>query len=174
MNPSLYFWLSAACVAGVAVAGATPTTHKAAPHLWPSVVGLGGVVAALLAVGVVSGTLMRHVIQVMPPAVALILVGIGSPYGRAAALPTLTFWAGLMVIIWLYLLGLSRWIAGRFTAVEVALTVTIALACLAGLVGGARPTANLGRGRRAATALVFGLLQLGALWLSMQPLALLR
>ena len=171
MNPDLYAVLIAGIAAGTVVAGAGATAAPtSAPRLWPSVVGLGGLIAALLAVGWVSGTLIRHLIQVAPAALALILVAGRSSFGRAATLPILTFWAALMAVIWTFLLGLTRIIGGRFTAVEIGLTIAIAAACLAGLLGGARPTANLSRPRRIATALAFGLLQLAALWVSLQPL----
>jgi hypothetical protein len=173
MNPALYACLLGAIVAGVAIAAWT-SPRDTAPRMWPSVVGLGGLIAALLAVGIVSGTLVRHVIQVSPPGLALLLVAAGSPFARAAALPLLTFWAGLMGIIWLFLFGLARIIGGHFTIVEIVLTIVIATACMVGLFGGPRPTANLPRGRRITTAIVFGLLQLAALWISLQPLAILR
>jgi hypothetical protein len=173
MNPGLYAWLMGALALGVVIAAWTPR-RDTAPHLWPSVVGLGGVIAGLLTVGLVSGTLSRHLIQVAPAALALALAAGGSQYGRAAALPIVTFWAGLMATIWLFLLGLHQMIGGRFTAVEIALTVAVALACLTGLAGGARPTANLPPPRRAVTAVVFGALQLAAFWASMQPFASLR
>ena len=104
---ALFVLLAAAVGGGIVVAGWTPT-HLSAPRLWPGVIGLGGLIAALLAVGVVSGTLTRHLIQVAPAALALILVASGSPSGRAAALPVMTFWAALMVTIWLFLLGLHQ------------------------------------------------------------------
>lgn len=173
MNPGLYACLVGAIVAGVAIAGWT-STRETAPRLWPSVVGLSGLIAALLAVGVVSGTLGRHVIQVSPPGLALLLVATGSPFARAAALPLLTFWAALMGIIWLFLLGLTGLIAGHFTVVEILLTVAIAVSSVAGLIGGPRPTANVSPARRVATAIAFGMLQLTALWVSLQPLAILR
>ena len=173
MNTQFFVLLIVAVGAGVVVAGWTPT-RPSAPRLWPSVIGLGGLIAALLAVGVVSGTLTRHLIQVAPAALALILVGSGSPYGRAAALPILTLWAVLMGTIWLFLLGLTSIVQGRFTPIEIALTVAIAVACLIGLGAGARPTANLPGPRRAATAIASGLLQLAAFWASMQPWANLR
>lgn len=168
MNPGLYACLIAALAIGVVIAGRTPR-RETAPHLWPSVLGLGGIIGGLLAVGVEGGTPVRHLVQITPPAVALVLVLAGSPYGRAAALPIVTFWAGLMVTIWLFLLGLHRLIGGHFTGVEIALTVAIAIACLIGLRDGARPTANLARARRVAAAIGFGLLQLAALWASLQP-----
>jgi hypothetical protein len=173
MNPNLYACLIAALALGVTVAAWAPK-RETAPHHWPSVVGLGGVIAGLLAVGLVSGTLVRHLVQITPPAVVLALVIGGSPYGRPAALPILTFWGGLMIVIWLFLLGVHQMIGGRFTGGEIALTVGMAAACLVGLRGGARPTANVSRARRVAAAIAFGLLQLAALWASMQPLAILR
>jgi hypothetical protein len=116
MNPGLYACLIGALVLGVLLSGWTPR-QDTAPHLWPSVVGLGGITVGLLAVGLVSGTLVRHLVQVTPPALALALVVGGSPLGRAA--------------------GLSRT-------------------------------------RRTVTAMVFGALQLSALWVSLQPFAFLR
>jgi hypothetical protein len=170
MSPGLYACLVGGIALGVAIAAWTPR-QDTAPSAWPTVVGLGGVIAGLLAVGLVSRTLSRHLIQVTPAAVALGLMAGGSQYSRAAALPIVTFWAALMATIWLFLLGLHQMIGGRFTAVEIALTVTIAVACVAGVLGGARPTANLSRGRRIATATASGFFQLAALWASMQPFA---
>jgi hypothetical protein len=173
MNTALFVLVIAAIAAGVIVAGGTPT-RTSAPRLWPGLIGLGGLIAALLAVGVASGTLTRHLIQVAPAALALILVAGGSPYGRPAALPILTLWAGLMGAIWLFLLGLAGIVSGHFTPVEITLTVAVAAAALTGLAGGARPTANLSRPRRVATAIASGLFQLAAFLASMQPWANVR
>jgi hypothetical protein len=173
MSPELYAWLLGAIGLGAAVAGWT-ASPDAAPRRWPSLLGLGGLIAALLAVGIVSGTVMRHVIQLSPVFVAVGLVAAGSSYGRAATLPILMFWGALMLTIWRFLLGWTRIIGGHFTAGEIALTVGVAAACVAGLAGGARPTANLPVQRRVAAALAFGLLQLAALWVSMRPLPFLR
>jgi hypothetical protein len=170
MSPELYAWLGSGIAVGVAIAS-WPAAVGVAPRRWPSLVGLGGVIAALLAVGVESGTVLRHVIQLAPAIVALVLVVSHSAYGRAATLPILPFWIALMLTIWRYLFGMTRIIGGHFTSVEVVLTVGIAAACVAGLIGGPRPTANLSAWRRAATAVAFGALQLAALWASMQPFA---
>ena len=166
----LYACLIAALALGTIIAGWTPRRERA-PRLWPSVVGLGGVIAGLLAVGVVSGTLIRHLIQVTPAALALILVASGVRHGRAAAVPILTFWAVLMGAIWLFLLGVASIVRGSFTPTEIALTIVIASACLIGLTRGARPTANLSRVSRTAAATASALCQLAALWASMQPWA---
>jgi hypothetical protein len=171
MNPELYVWLAGGIAVGAAVAGLPATAPGAPPRLWPSVVGLTGLIVALLLVGIVSGTFVRHVIQLMPAFAALALVATGAPLSRSATLPILTFWLTLMVVIWLFLLGVRQVIGGRFTVAEIALTIGIAAACLAGLVGGATPTAQISRPRRAAIAGAFGLLQIAALWASLQGFA---
>lgn len=170
MNAGLFAWLIGAILVGVAIASG-PVTADDAPRRWPSLAGLGGLIVALLLVGVESGTLVRHLVQVAPAMLALVVVRLHSPFGRAATLPIVSFWLTLMLTIWCYVLGYTRIIGGRFTTVEIALTVAVALACLIGLTGGARPAANLSRPRRAATAVLFGALQLAALWVSMQPFA---
>jgi hypothetical protein len=170
MNPELYAWLIGGIVVGVATAS-WPVQSDAAPRPWPSLAGLGGLIVALLLVGAESGTMVRHLVQLTPAMLALALVLLHSPFGRAAALPILPFWLALMVTIWRYLLGFTRIIGGQFTTLEIVLTVAIALACVIGLAGGARPTASLSRAHRAVTATVFGALQLAALWASMQPFA---
>jgi hypothetical protein len=139
-----------------------------------TVIGLAGLIAPLLAVGVESGTPIRHVVQVSAAGLALLLSGLGSPIGRAAALPVLTVWLGVMGAIWLHLLGVASIIRGRFTTTEIALTIAIAAACAVGLVGGPRPTAGLSAGRRFAVGIVFAAAQLLALWASMQPAVVMR
>jgi hypothetical protein len=173
MSPELCAWLIGGITVGVAIAGG-PAAAGDAPRRWPSIAGLGGLIAALLLVGVVSGTVVRHLVQFAPAMMALALVARHSPFGRAAALPILPFWLALMLTIWRYLLGYTQSIGGHFTTAEIVLTMAIALVCAFGLAGGARPTANLPRLHRAVTAIVFGALQLGALWLSMQPFAFMR
>lgn len=172
MNPELCAWLVGGIAVGVAVAS-WPAAADVPPRRWPTLAGLGGLIGALLAVGVESGTLVRHLVQLAPATLALALVLRHSPFGRAAALPILPFWLVLMLTIWRYLFGHTQIIGGRFTPVEIALTMAIAVACAVGLTGGARPTANLSSLHRAVAALAFGALQLTALWLSMQPFAFL-
>jgi hypothetical protein len=168
MNSTFLVVAMSATLAGVIVAAWRPSTAPSTPRAWPSLVGLVGLIAALLAVGVASGTVLRHVVQVAPAAVALGLVWRGSTIGRAATLPILTFWLGLMVTIWLFLLDVVRLINGRFTTTEIILTVAIGAACAIGLRGGVRPTAGASVAWRLVVALLFAVAQLGALVLSMQ------
>ena len=64
----------------------------------------------LIAVGLVSGTLVRYLVQIAPLVVALILARWWKPaVGAWAAVALLSFWMFVTVLIWLFLLG----VAGR-------------------------------------------------------------
>jgi hypothetical protein len=134
-------------------------------------ISLTTVTVALLAVGIVSGTLVRHVIQVIPVVLALILLLRRSPAGPVAGIPILTFWLGIMIVIWLFLLRIVSVVRGHFTAIEVILTIVMGLACCVGLLATVRRSTVLPVSRRIATAVVFCILQFGAFVLSMQPFA---
>src|SRR5262245_27720716 len=109
MNWLLTAWQIGVASAGVVFAAALPRrAPRAAERDVSALASLAGLMAALLAVGVVSQTLQRHVIQIAPIVVALLLIAARSPYGAAAAAPLCTFWLGLMVNIWLFLLGVLR------------------------------------------------------------------
>lgn len=129
---------------------------------------LAGVIVALLAVGVVSHTPLRHVIQITPAAVAAIFVARAGRAARYAALPIFFFWLFIMVAIWLFLLGLARILSGHFTASEIALTMLIGVFSLLGIVAILRrPGAHLVPAILYFVA--FTALQFVGLWTSMQP-----
>ena len=69
-------------------------------------------VAGLLAVGFISGTVLRHVIQVIVPVVVAVLTVRRVEWASFAALPVFLFWFAIMTLIWLYLLGLSSIASG--------------------------------------------------------------
>jgi hypothetical protein len=85
-------------------------------------VSLVGVIIGLLAVGVVSGTPVRHIIQTLPAALALALVMQRIPWSAYAALPIFVFWLLIMGAIWLFLFDLARIVTGHFSSAEVAAT----------------------------------------------------
>src|SRR5262245_59267230 len=94
------------------------------------------VVAALLAVGVVSHTPIRHAIQVAP-GVLLLAAGLHRrAWVSSAAMAVFAFWLLIMSLIWLYLLGIARIVTGTFTPVEAGLTLVIGTASLVGLIAG--------------------------------------
>jgi hypothetical protein len=127
------------------------------------------VLVALLLVGLVSGTIIRHAVQVLPVLVASLAVVVRPAWSRFAAIPVFAFWLFIMLLIWLYLLGLASVVSGQFTPAEVGLTVVIGLACVVGLAASARKTTRSNWWAGVAAFLIFGALQVGAMWLSLQP-----
>ena len=130
---------------------------------------LAAVIVALLLVGVVSHTPVRHTIQVAPAAAVLAVALARVAWARFAAVAVFVFWLFIMSLIWLWLLGIARVITGTFTGAEVTLTVVIGLASAAGLVAAARARDASRWPARLAAFLVFAALQVGAMWLSLRP-----
>jgi hypothetical protein len=133
-------------------------------------VALAAVIASLLLVGVVSGTPLRHVVQVAPAAAVLILCLRRRPTARVGAMAVFAFWLFCMTLIWLYLLGIARVITGTFSGVEIALTLAIGLASITGLVAAIRARDTSTWRTRLAAFLAAAAVQIGAVWLSVQPM----
>jgi hypothetical protein len=137
----------------------------------------GGVVAlwlaviagALIVVGIVSHTLLRHVIQIAPLVMALGLLAWRPAWGVSAAAPLFAFWFFIMGAIWLFLLGVARIVSGTFTPAEVTLTIIIGAASLLGLRTAYRRGTTLAVLARVGTIATFAVLQFAAMWLSAQP-----
>lgn len=145
---------------------AAPSGHEADV---PVAVCLAVVTTALVAVGIVSNTVVRHLFQIAPLLLALALVIRGARAGVAAAAPLFAFWLLAMGAVWLLLLGIARIVSGRFTPTEIALTLIIGGASLAGLVTTSRKGTAAPAETRTVAVLLFGALQYAALWLSTQP-----
>jgi hypothetical protein len=92
------------------------------------------IIAALVGgVGLASSLVLRHIVQTLP---LWISAGLGARRSRAAgwfALPCFVFWLVLMVIIWLYLLDIARLVSGHFTPIEIAMTLVVGAAAVAGI-----------------------------------------
>jgi len=131
-------------------------------------VALASVILGLLAVGIVRGTLLRHVIQIVPAALALGLAVRRVSGAAYAALAVFAFWLLIMVAIWLFLLNLARITTGHFTPTEVALTFLIGASCLFGLSQTFRAEPAVRWFKRAAWAVAFAALQIGAMWASLR------
>src|SRR5829696_4435955 len=129
----------------------------------PLALSLASVAVALVAVGVASGTLRTHLVQISPLVLLLALLPRAREFVSAAAAGVLSWWLVTMVAIWLFLLGLSRFLTGTFSPTEIFLTIVIGIACLAGLSAS-------GRGRtiplmtRLAALVFAAALQSAALW----------
>ena len=127
-----------------------------------------GAAFSLMLVGIVSGTPLRHLIQVLPIGLALRLTS-RSPgsLGAYAAVSLFAFWMLVMVLIWLSLLGLSDIASGQYAPVEVALTMVVAFFCSVGILRGIRAGRLLGRTRRIATLAAFWVVQTGVMVVSL-------
>ena len=127
------------------------------------------VIVSLLLVGLVSGTILRHVVQVLPVVAAAVVVVLRPAWSRFAAMPLFAFWLFIMTLIWLFLLGLSNVGSGHYTPAEVGLTVVIGLACVVGLGAAVRQPTRSPWWAGVLAFLVSGAFQVGAMWLSLQP-----
>jgi hypothetical protein len=131
------------------------------------VISLGLLLAALLFVGAVGGTVLRHIVQGIPSVIALVFVARRPALGAWSAIPIFVFWSFIVVLIWLYLLGVNRIASGHYTSAEFAATVVMAGAC----AFGASRSLSLGEAAavssRVVVVLAFGLLQVAAMWLSL-------
>lgn len=131
-----------------------------------------GLALALLLVGVVSGTVLRHIVQNVPMMVALGVLARRPDWGAYAALPLFVFWTFIVVLIWLFLLGLSRIANGHYTPIEVVATFVMLACSIVGVV----KCIQLGRPLRAmgglSTFLLFAVMQFSAMWVSfLRPIA---
>jgi len=113
-------------------------------------------IGALYVVGLVSGTELRHVVQTAPVWIGVALGFRNSPLARWIALPFFLFWLVVVVLIWLFLLGIAHVVSGTFTPPEVAMTVVMGAASVAGIVAG------LQRQKRASMMAVVGAFLAGA------------
>jgi hypothetical protein len=127
------------------------------------------VALALIVVGIVSGTLIRHIIQIAPFVVALSVLPRRPAWGVSAAATLLAFWFLVMGAIWLFLLGVARIFTGTFTTAEIALTVVIGVGSVLGLVAARRTGTSAPIGAQLGVVAAFAILQLAAMFLSMQP-----
>jgi hypothetical protein len=127
---------------------------------------LTGLALALLFVGVVSGTVLRHIVQIVPIMTVVGVLTRRPEWGAYAALPIFLFWTVIVVLIWLFLLGLSRIASGHYTPIEVTATFLMVAFSVAGVV----TCVQLGKALRAAERvfmfLLFAALQLAAMWVS--------
>lgn len=117
----------------------TPTPHQvlgvgaaqsdsAKEPIGIAVCSLAVILALVVGVGLSSGLVLRHLVQTLPLWAGVIL---GFRRSRATGwigLPLFLFWLVLMVVIWLFLLGLVHVLSGHFAPVEIAMTIVVGIA----------------------------------------------
>ena len=133
---------------------------------------LGGLALALLLVGVVSGTLLRHVVQIVPILLAGAILTRRPALGAYAALPLFGFWLFVCVMIWLFLLGVSRLANGTYSPIEILLTVVMAGCSMVGAVKCIAVGRPSRASARALAVVLFLVVQLAVMWVSfLEPIA---
>jgi hypothetical protein len=129
------------------------------------------VLIALYVVGAVSippGSL-RHEIQTLPLWFPIVLGFQRRPIAKWMALPLLIFWLGIMILIWLFLLGIANIVTGDFFPTEIAMTLVVGVACVVGLISTARWTTSTKALTATLVFLVFAVLQVSAFRISLIP-----
>lgn len=124
---------------------------------------------SLYIVGAVSNGVLRHIVQTLPLWFPIVLGLRRRELAKYAALPCFVIWLALMILIWLFLLGWARLLSGRFTPVEIILTLVIGASCIAGLRIGFRWRTSLSWSKASSTAAIFAILQVAALRISFLP-----
>jgi len=133
---------------------------------------LAGLAVALLVVGFVSGTSLRHVVQILPIIVAAGVLMRRPDWGAYAAAPIFLFWIFIVVLIWLFLLGLSQIASGHYTVTEILSTVFMAGFSVTGIVKSIQLGKTLRPTGRVLAVSLFGVLQVAAMWVSfLKPIA---
>jgi hypothetical protein len=132
-------------------------------------VGLQGVCVSLLLVGLLSGTPLRHLVQIAPGAAVLAALSLHARWAAAAALAFLQFWLMMMFACWAYLLGLPSLLGGVFTPAEIVLTVAIGAFAVWGAAASLREKSEATLAARAAAFIATFVLQAVVFAASMQP-----
>jgi hypothetical protein len=127
------------------------------------------IIGALLVVGWVSHGVIRHIVQTSPLWIAIVLGIRQSDFAKWAALPCFVFWLLVMGAVWLYLLGWARFLSGTFSPTEIAMTVAVGAASLAGIITAVRMRGGVRAGAATLTTLLLAALQVAAFRLSFVP-----
>jgi hypothetical protein len=129
------------------------------------------ILVALYIVGAVSVTpgSLRHEVQTLPLWVGIVAGLRQKRLAKWAALPCFIFWLVVMIAIWLYLLGWARLVNGRFLPTEVAMTLVIGAASVAGITACVRWRTAAPRLMASGVFLLFAFLQYLAFRLSLLP-----
>jgi hypothetical protein len=127
------------------------------------------ILALVVGVGLVSHTILRHMVQTVPLWAGVILGFRRSRRASWVALPLFLFWLILMVLIWCYLLGIAQLISGHFSPIEIAMTIIVGMACVAGIAGFVRFRSSLSPQYAAILFILAGAIQFICFRISFLP-----
>lgn len=147
-----------------------PSTDKGtAQPIVIALCSLAIIVALVAGVGGATGLVWRHVIQTLPFWFAIVLGLRRSVLTGWIALPCFVFWLVIMILIWLYLLGLARILTGHFAPIEIVMTIVVGLASLVGIGSFVRFKSRVRPWLAIVLFLVFAAAQWGCFLLSVTP-----
>src|SRR5438445_2525577 len=92
------------------------------------------ILVALYVVGAVSNGSLRHEVQTLPLLFPIVLGFRQRDLAKWSALPCFIFWLVIMILIWLFLLGLSRIVTGLFLTVVIGLIMFMLGVSIVGIV----------------------------------------
>ena len=93
-----------------------------------------GIILSLLCVSFISGTLTRHIIQILPLIMLVIVSRRKNSWQSFAAFSIFSFWFLIVFCIWLYLLHIAKIVQGHFTGGEIILSILIGIFSIVGLI----------------------------------------
>lgn len=125
-------------------------------------------ILSLYVVGMDSHGVIRHVIQTAPLWPVVWLGFRRSPWAKWVALSPVFLWLALMINIWLLLLGLPHLVSGTFTPIEIAMTITVGGAAIAGFTSALRVRTEVSWTTAAGLLLLMACVQVVAMWVSLQ------
>ena len=126
-------------------------------------------IAALLVVGAVSHEVLRHIVQTSPLWIPTVLGIRRSASTKWVAVPCFVFWLLLMTAIWLYLLGWAQIVSGTFSPTEIAMTLVVGLASIAGIIKAVGMSSGVRAWSALVTVLLVAVFQVAVVRLSFLP-----
>jgi hypothetical protein len=129
------------------------------------------ILIALYVVGAVSAIpgSLRHEVQTLPLWFPIVGGFQKKEWAKWAALPCMIFWLTIMIFIWLFLLGWARVVSGTFNPIEIAMTLVVGAASVAGIVVGLRWRTATRAMPAVGVFLLFATLQVAAMAISLTP-----
>lgn len=127
------------------------------------------VLIALYIVGAVSSGSLRHEVQTLPLWFPIVMGFRGKEIAKWSALPCLVFWLGIVVLIWLFLLGWARIVTGTYSPVEIAMTLVIGVATVTGFLTSLRWRTATEPLKAFGIVVLFAILQLAVFRISLTP-----
>ena len=129
------------------------------------------VLIALYVVGAVSAIpgSLRHQVQTLPLWFPIVAGLQKNEWTKWSALPCMIFWLVIMSFIWSFLLGWASPVSGTFNLTEIAMTLVVGAASLAGIAVCLRWRTATPTIAAVGVFLLFAVLQVAAIAISLTP-----